>query len=224
MNQPRQIRSQAHNNYTMYFFMKKRIGQSLIEVIVAIGIILSVLISIAVLVVINIFGQKSSENMIIASNLAREGIEAVRNIRDTSRRQNITPAFNGAGHFWRSSLNTTNNTWSLLVASGCTNPLPADTAINLVPIGGGYVYNDSASGGVATIFKRLITIDDVCVVTTDCGDGVCENGVGGVCGNSEGTCTVATGRSGYRVKAEIEWLENNKMLTFELVDFLYDWR
>lgn len=59
-------------------------GQGLIEVFIAIYLFLVALLSIMNLVSYNIQVQNFNHNMLIASNLAREGVEIVRNIRDTN--------------------------------------------------------------------------------------------------------------------------------------------
>src|SRR3989338_5251199 len=91
-------------------------GQSLMEVVVALGVVLFVLISIVVLVLINSFGQKASENRVIATNLAREGIEVFRNLRDTAKLQKTDvslPGFSGTNHFFYPVIDTSNSQWTL---------------------------------------------------------------------------------------------------------------
>lgn len=59
-------------------------GQGLIEVFITIYLFIVALLSIMNLVSYNIQAQNFNHNMLIASNLAREQIEIVRNIRDTN--------------------------------------------------------------------------------------------------------------------------------------------
>ena len=63
---------------------KNNLGQSLLETVFAIGILLIVVAAIMALTTANLIGQRESETQIIANNLAREGIEVVRNIRDSN--------------------------------------------------------------------------------------------------------------------------------------------
>ena len=179
---------------------------------------LSVLITIAGLVMINVFGQKASESRIIAGNLAREGIEAMRNIRDTVKLQKTTletftaseylPIF----HYYIPFFDNTNNSWTL--QSKC-NTFCADTQLYLKDS----VYQYSQPTGTLTQFKRHLIIDPICQDTSNCasGDtGVCElaDGVG-----------VCAATIGYRVTSEVQWTENNQVVpTFKLVDFLYEWQ
>lgn len=59
-------------------------GQGLLEVIVAIGVITTGLVSALGLTVANLATTQTSAMRIVAANLAREGIEVVRNIRDNN--------------------------------------------------------------------------------------------------------------------------------------------
>lgn len=66
----------------LIFFNPK--GQTLLEVIIAIGVILTGVVSTVALAIYSMSVGQVSENQIIGSNLAREGIEVIRNIRDTN--------------------------------------------------------------------------------------------------------------------------------------------
>lgn len=57
-------------------------GQTLLETIIAIGVILIGILGALVLVVANVQASRQSINRVTAANLAREGIEVVRNLRD----------------------------------------------------------------------------------------------------------------------------------------------
>lgn len=59
-------------------------GQGIIEVVVAIAVIVVGLVSIISLVVFNLNVQNYNHDMLIASNLAREGIEVIRSVRDNN--------------------------------------------------------------------------------------------------------------------------------------------
>ncbi len=64
--------------------MKQQRGQSLIETIVAIFILTSSLIGGLGLTIYAFSGSTNSQNEFLASNLAREGVEVIRTIRDSS--------------------------------------------------------------------------------------------------------------------------------------------
>lgn len=72
-------------NLKKYFFNKtKSSGETIIEVLVAILILSSILIAAFSMLNKSIDANINVKNRIIALNIAREGLEAVRNIRDTN--------------------------------------------------------------------------------------------------------------------------------------------
>jgi hypothetical protein len=76
------IDQMLHKNNINFF--KQRKAQGILEVVIAISVIIIGLVSIMSLVVFNINVQGYNHNMLIASNLAREGVEVVRNMRDSN--------------------------------------------------------------------------------------------------------------------------------------------
>lgn len=196
---------------------KKNLGQSLLEVIVAIGVVLSVLISISGLVAINVFGQKSSENRVLASQLAREGIEAIRNFRDTTllkkwTLEEETGEYSEPAHYYYiTNFNgDNNNRWKLNQgASGWGSEYDLGLSVNNLYEPGGATY---------TGFKRRMLIDSLCQSSSNCA-----LGDPGICDSNDGA-SVCASRIGYRVTSQVQWLENNQAQNLQLVDFLYDWR
>lgn len=64
------------------FNFKDRSGQAMLEMVVAISVILVGVVSTLTLTIATISGGNISKMQVTASNLAREGIEIVRNLRD----------------------------------------------------------------------------------------------------------------------------------------------
>ena len=195
------------------------------EVVVALGVVLFVLISIVALVLINSFGQKGSENRTIALNLAREGIEVFRNMRDTAKLQKSgIPNFSSESHYYYLVFSASTNSWTINTSDvSWTN-----TRLYLIPYNPLGVpptfpiYVPTVASNVYTNFQRRITVDSICSDVTKC-----SIGTAGVCEASEtDNCVVANVSNyvGYRIKSEVQWLENNQTVNLELVDFLYDWR
>lgn len=133
--------------------IKNNLGISLLEVIAAILIITIGLVGVLSLVIQNIQAQYINKNVFIASGLAQEGLELVRNIRDLNW---LTPGETwnqdivGDGTYTidygdRSSINTAVNNLN-------------DTGARLYIDGNGfYTHQTSAT---ATNFYRLITVID----------------------------------------------------------------
>jgi len=126
-----------------------RQGFTLMEVIVAVAIIITALISSLALITSSISSIRENKSKIIATGLAQEGLEVVRNIRD-----NNWLIYKRKANDWRDGLSAGNyrvqfNQESLLSFSSV--PLKINT------IDGRYQY----SNGNNTIYYRKITIQDI---------------------------------------------------------------
>ena len=198
---------------------KNLLGQGLMELIISIGIIILVLITIISLTIINLSTQRATQQRMQAIQFVREGVEAVRNLRDTidwlsSNNANIVSS-NYNNHFFSVDFNNATNRYSL---TSITNNFQL---LYLHPGTSAYI-NHSSAGGTATPFSRLITIDYICSLAGDCGgDGICSDGQG-VCGDSNGDTIPDV--IGYRVNSSVNWKEKNRNLNYYLVDDMYLWR
>lgn len=183
------------------------------EVIVALGIILLILVNIAALILINIFSQKNTELRVIGANLAREGIEIVRNLRDSEREvgkagENVFIS-DEANHFFAPEFDIDKIPfWRLTVVTGID-----EAPVYLDLVDSVYTYRSSAVNAELTPFKRLVTIDYICADETKCTDGICKD--------EESQCTSTIG---YRVTSQVRWREGSKDIDYILVDYLYDWK
>jgi len=120
-------------------------GFSLLEVIIAIFVITIGIIGVANLISYSISGVAVAKSQIIAAALAQEGLEIVRNIRDSNWL---------AGIAWTSGLDT--------CADGCQVQY---NSVGLLALGGNPVLNIDSSGFYlydvtkpSTLFRRKITI------------------------------------------------------------------
>lgn len=131
-------------------------GISILEVVVAILIITMGMVGVLSLVIQNIEAQYINKNVLIASGLAQEGLELVRNVRDTNW---LAPG----------------NNWKLGAGAGTNSDIIQDgnyaidydgDIIDVDDIGNARLYIDSNSfythviGATATNFYRLITVVD----------------------------------------------------------------
>lgn len=186
-------------------------GQGLIELIIAFGIILAALTSIISLTIINVSGQRVSQNELVASNLTREGIESVRNLRDSSRL--------AGSSFMRDFVVDQTDHTAIAVFDPAASAWSLDFSVNSIGNASLYlhdtnnVYTHDSSGAQLTPFQRLITIDYICLATTQCGNGICEGG--------EGVCTNVIGQ---RVTSRAQWNEKGKIRNYQLRDHLYEWK
>lgn len=148
-----------------------RRGQSMLEAIISIGIIVTSVAASLTLVQGAISAEKESEAGIIATNLAREGIEVVRALRDSNWLAGIAwdQGFSGTGSDYT----------SILVFTPSTNTWALSFVTDLITDGSASVYRYPAGTGSATEglhvqaqsqptntdrtdFSRLITTNPIC--------------------------------------------------------------
>jgi len=172
-------------------------GLSLIDVIFAIGIILVGLITILSLLRYVIIAGRISNDKFIATNLAEEGIEIVRAIRDSNWKQNMTNDSDPTTTIFPINVPTNYN-----VDYNNTTLLPyVDTVLK---IDGSWFYSYDASG-TPTKYKRRIYLDPTKNGTNKCTDDAFAN--------YDNTQCIA-------VVSEVKW-EN---YTLVVEDRLYNWR
>lgn len=131
-------------------FTNKRAGFTLLETMVAIGIIVIGLMSSLSLITNALSVVSNIQDRLIAANLAAEGIEVVRNIRDNNWLQN-----RGDTSKWNLGLD--NGDYSAAYNSLALG-LSSDVLLKLNPLSGIYSY---APGDNPTGFKRKISITNL---------------------------------------------------------------
>lgn len=194
------------------------LGQSMMEAIIASGIIATAVSSALTLVQVSISSERDSEMSVVAGNLAREGVEVVRAIRDSNWL---------AGDAWDEGLEGEANehtataiftpsdkTWALdFSADSVTDPAAkvyrysgnvGDAVIGLM------VQADSQPANTLTTgYGRLITIDSIC----DLEGTIREDGT-----------ACATERIGMRVRSLVRYNVGSKVRTIEVEESLFNWR
>lgn len=97
--------------------LRQNKGQSLIETLIAIGVIVVGLVGVMALVVGAIAAGRISKEVVTATNLGREGIEVVREIRDSNwmQEEGWTKGIIGGGdvRYARASFDPKENQWKL---------------------------------------------------------------------------------------------------------------
>ncbi len=147
----------------------KQLGQTLIETLVAIFILVTGLVSALSLAVYSFQSSDNSSKQIVATALARESIEGLRNIRDTNwlRGTLSSCADLGTGQQcysnWQGSgaqrLET--GTYAVDYSIGLGNVLltknPTSYVLNYDPVSGSY---SNGGSGVASNYSRKVTISE----------------------------------------------------------------
>jgi len=124
------------------------------EVIIAVAVITTALVASIALISFTVSGATASKSKLIAANLAQEGLEIVRNIRDTGWFQGYTgPVDSTPGvSDWREIFGEQ----EYRVEYNNLNLLGAGDSRLYINAGGFYDHNNS---GISTPFHRTITIE-----------------------------------------------------------------
>lgn len=192
---------------------KLQIGQSLIEMVIAIAIILTGLIGAVALTISNLTGVGEAGTRVVASNLAREGIDVVRNIRDTNWLKNLdwdNGLYSGSDFTAIAVFNPTTYEWSLNFNPNSVS----DSAAKLYRQNNNlYIQDINPSEGVQTLYSRLITLHPICFNSLT----KIETISGGPCGAEEI-------KIGIKVKVEVAWTESGRSHLITLEDRFYNWK
>ena len=189
-------------------------GQGLLEATIAIGVVLVGLIGTVTLTTSTVVSSGESESRIVAANLAREGIEAVRIIRDSNWLSGPTTS-------WDSGINDATD----LTALTMLNPTTFAWSLDFTPTdftdsrtilwrdvtSGLYLHNLSAPAS-QTPYARLVKLYAICRQSS------VETATAASCQAGTGT------KVGVRVVAIVQWAEAGRAHQLSLEDWLYNWR
>jgi len=182
------------------------------EMIVAIGVITTGLVTILALAASSLSGAKESEARTVALSLAREGIEVVRNIRDGNW-------LGGEGVNWDDGLHDGTdytavakfdkeaNSWGLIFEPNDIG----NSKTQFYLTDGVYIQGKDPPTGKSTFYRRLLTLDEICENDTI---------------QSENSSCVLVGspKVGIRVTSRVEWTEHERKHSMVVEDRLYNWK
>jgi len=137
--------------FQQLFSKKKKTGFSLLEVIIAIFVLTTGILAVMSLIYKTVASSSFSSNRLIAAYLAQEGIEIVRNIRDTNWIQ-IQQKIPGKNWNDGLGLGTYQADYDDPSLTSITNP----SYLNIETNNGFYGYDN----GTQTSFQRTITISN----------------------------------------------------------------
>ena len=200
-------------------------GQGLIELVVAIGIIMIVLMGVVGLFLSNYSGEQSAKARIVGANLAREGVELVRNIRDTNWLFIDENMFcEGSSCQWYSGLNA----GEYIVVSDFDNILDNNVYLNsdvsdttlYINENGFYSHNSS---GKPTLYHRVVTIRDICC--NDADDDLQCNNIGDFDIKDENTtCKSNELLVGKDIESKVSWTLADRDQEVVIQSQLFNWR
>lgn len=194
-------------------------GQSMVEAMVALTIIITSITSAMALVQSSITASRIGGSQVVASNLAREGLEVVRAMRDsnwlagTSFQAGLTDPANKAA---RLAFDPTTATWSLVFgALTFTDPL---SKVYQSPDGSFTQISPLPGGATQTPYKRIVTINYICRNTT--------TGAERIEAGAAATCSVGTELLvGLAVNSAVNYASvGGGTRTLNVEERLYDWR
>lgn len=189
-------------------------GQSLIELLVAMVVIIIGLSAASGIVFSNIRVQEISADRLVASNLAREGIEYVKEIRDSNWLAGS--AFNTgmqSGTDYTAVPIWTNGAFTGLDFTAIAITSDAHTLIKLSSHASttNALYVQGASyPGTPTMYRRLLLLQPICSDMTVMAEG-------SACG---GGLTVI----GVRITSTVTWTKRGTSRQSQVVDEIYDWK
>jgi hypothetical protein len=204
-------------------FQSGRPGQGLLETIVALSVLTTGAVALVSLVISASVSRSFAEGETVAVNLAREGIEVTRSIRDTNW---ITGSAFDLGLYGAGSDFTSVPVWDP-VANAWS--LAATPNANAITDSGAILYRYTAAGGgaqgsfvqttagsapantVATNYRRLVTADEICSDYT-------------TVMSSGSTCGGALTKIGRRVRSMVQWTERARTHSITVEERIYDWR
>jgi len=225
-------------------------GFTMIELLIAIAVFMIGIMAAFSLSLHNLNTTKENANRVIAANLAREGIETVRNIRDSNwlaREANISSNIIASNFIflWRTGLNKNyfkvNYNEGNLVPFVSSDPISLDLAIGrddakLYINNGFYTHLDT---GQPTVFRRAIKLQAICLlIQTEkpAEPKVCEylttNNTSLDCALAVTTPECATASTwilpktkiGFQVTSRVQYTYGSRTNTIEAVEKIYNWR
>jgi Tfp pilus assembly protein PilV len=191
---------------------KSQQGQSLLELIVAIGVIVAGVLGTLTLIIATIQAGKEGSNRIIAQNLAREGIEIVRSIRDGNAMDPVSPV-------WDEGL--TGGTTATLVVNLPNNDTPTSLSFNhnwsddAAQIKQSGIHYLQGTADTAINFYRMIKLSAICRASGGIETIVSANTSGNDCPEEE---------VGLQVISEVHWPNATGAKSMVLEERLYNWR
>lgn len=193
-------------------------GQGLLEAIVAMGILSTAIAASLTLATTALRAEGDAADMVVAGNLAREGIEVVRGLRD----QNWN-----SGGVWDGGLSSDTDYTGTAVFDPATGLWSLDFEPNLVTDEDARIYRRvTASGGavsgifqqaasqpsgtVPSGFYRLLSLNPIC------------RDVGGYTVITSGSC--ATEKVGVQVLSRVRWSRGGRTHELLAEERMYNWR
>jgi type II secretory pathway pseudopilin PulG len=219
-------------------------GQGLIELIVAIAVVNIGLFSVWALFLSNFAGEQEAKARIIGVNLAREGIEVVKNIRDSNwLKIESNEECDGGVCFWDTGLNNPSDDKTAIIVDLFNETQEAkldfsandftDHGTRVFMIGGseggssndGFFIQTAATDGLTvlpTAYRRLLTLESIYCQDNDPQDFKCDNNEFKTLPNFSTADNLL--KVGLDVKSEVHWIISGQERQLAVEDQIFNWK
>jgi type II secretory pathway pseudopilin PulG len=208
-------------------------GQTLLELLIALFILVLVLTATIALIVNSINAGRESRNRLVAASLAREGVEIVRNIRDSNWIDPgdptgipVVPPPN-----WDEGLVGNSPAIPFVNSVSATTPTqlyfdPASQNQTAVKLYSDAYVQGAVTPGSDTQFYRLIYLDPICQDDTspNPNEAIVDKGGNYDCGAASTNVAGYNNKVGIRVIVEVHWPTEASSKKVVVEDRLYDWQ
>lgn len=194
-------------------------GIGFLEMIAALGVIVTGVIGGLTLTTYNLASSSASEARLLAANLAREAIEVVRNKRDSNWLaendwyEGIIQDLN-TNYRLITNFNPVINSWTFSDQTVAINQCEA-CKLYYHPDNG--IFSHSASAGDLTTYKRLVTLRQICWQEQMEEEVILNEGE--KCSDYANVDWV-----GWQLESEVRWVESTGEHQLSVIDRLYDWK
>jgi type II secretory pathway pseudopilin PulG len=213
-------------------FIDDKTGFTLIELVIAIGVFVLGIVGAFTLALANLNISRENINRVLAANLARDGIESIRNVRDSNwlRIDSNADCDAAAGlqlcdwdEYLKNDMDTSDmffiidygDTATSVVCptssdiDSCMAVCSVNDSCRLYMTNGFYDHDNS---GKATELYRVIQMQSICFV------GAAEQGP-----EDGSICTVGQ-KKGMRVTSRVSWAKGSVLKHLDIVEDMYNWR
>ena len=209
--------------------IKNKKAYTLVEILVGFFIILMGLVGYLSLTIKTLALEPIGKNKLIASQLAQEGIEIVRNIRDTNwiNGESFDRAINGNALDYSMVLNNDTSIADIeSIPADYYNPdnwLDSDTVLHYDSSSKSYLHDLTSMINNPTGFKRIIHVNPIC----DCPipTGCCTGSGSGeyICPDTSQCPGAGQDKIGIQIRSIVQWKEHSRRHEVEVVSQIFDW-
>ncbi len=192
-------------------------GQGLVEVIIAIAIIATGVVGALTLTFSSLSYSETSVKQIVAANLAREGIEIIRNNRDSNWLEGdhwLEPYWTASDYDGIIEFDPATNLYNLNTVPDYAG-FDTNTTELLLNADNLYLHSSVDATGIPTGYHRMFY---GYVIT-------CQHNVSGNLRSiiSTQTCNAVETEVGVKMVVEVRWQEKSGVKTYKLEENLYNW-